>query len=152
MKGWQLAQLNTAQARYGMDGPEMADFNARLDPVNALADASPGFVWRLQTDEGNALEYTLFDDPSLLVNMSVWESLEALKAFVRAPLHMEVMKQRARWFDPMQEASMVLWWVPAGHIPDLDEAQERLVYLRAHGPSERAFSFARHFPPPEAMI
>lgn len=147
---YHLAQLNIAQMKYSWDSKEMDDFNRQLDPVNAVADQSPGFVWRLESDEGNAIEYQIFDDPGYLVNMSVWESLEYLNQFVRVPIHMDVMKSRMQWFEKMESASMVLWWVPAGHHPDVAEAQERLEYLRSHGPGEKAFTFRSSFDSPDS--
>jgi hypothetical protein len=128
----------------------MADFMALLDPVNALADASPGFVWRLQSDEGNATAYRVFDDPDLLVNMSVWESIDALREFVyRNPDHLSAMRRRREWFEKMAELFVVLWWIPAGQVPTLADAEERLTLLRAVGPSPDAFTFRQHFPPPD---
>lgn len=146
--GYCLAQLNIARMKFGMDSPEMADFVEALDPVNASADLSPGFVWRLQDENGNATEQLIWDDPRWLVNMSVWEDLESLKAFVRSERHVAVMSRRREWFSAMAEAYVVLWWVPAGHRPTVPEAQARLEKLRAEGPSPEAFSFARPFPPP----
>lgn len=145
---YQLAQLNIARMKFDMESPEMRDFVDALDPVNASADASEGFVWRLQDEDGNATEYLIWDDPNWLVNMSVWESLDHLKAFVRSDLHVSVMRRRREWFSEMVEAYVVLWWVPAGHRPTVAEAQARLEKLRAEGPGPEAFSFARPFPPP----
>ena len=146
----QLAQLNIARMKYTYEDPEMAYFVAQLDPVNALADSSPGFVWRLQTDEGNATAYDIFEDPGYLVNMSVWESLEQLGNFFRAELHMDVVRRRKQWFDAVEEATMVLWWVPAGHQPEVAEAQARLEYLRSHGSTTHAFTFREPYPRPES--
>jgi hypothetical protein len=145
-KSYQLAQLNIAKSRYGMDAPEMQGFNDRLDPVNSSADQSPGFVWRLQSEEGNATQYSIFDDPSYLVNISVWASFETLRDFIRSLAHIEVMRQRRDWFEVSDLPYLVLWWVPAGHQPTMAEAQERLEHLREHGPTARAFSFSRPFP------
>ena len=150
--GYQLAQLNIARMKFDMDGPEMRDFNEALDPVNASADSSPGFVWRLQDQDGNATEYHIWGDPDWLVNMSVWDSLEALKTFVRSRLHLEVMSRRREWFSQVSEAYVVLWWVPAGHRPTVDEAQARLEKLREKGPTPEAFNFARPFPPPQDRL
>jgi hypothetical protein len=149
---YQLAQLNIAKSKFGMDAPEMQGFNDRIDPVNATADVSPGFVWRLQSEEGNATQYHIFEDPSYLVNVSVWESFEAFSDFIRSPAHLEVMRQRRNWFEVPGEPYVVLWWVPAGHQPDVAEAQQRLEHLREHGPSQHAFSFAKPFPPPTAPL
>jgi heme-degrading monooxygenase HmoA len=146
--GLNLAQLNVALPREPLDSPRLADFMAALDPVNELADASPGFVWRLQTEDGNATAIRAFGGDTM-VNMSVWESLEALRAFVYSNRgHLDVMRRRREWFEEHVEAFQVLWWVPAGHIPAVAEAEERLLLLRARGPSPEAFTFRRHFPPP----
>jgi hypothetical protein len=147
MASYELAQLNIAQMRTPIDSPEMADFVANLDRINALAESAPGFVWRLQSDEGNATAFRPFGD-STLVNMSVWSSVEALSDYVYKSAHVEIMKRRKEWFDRMQDAYAVLWWVPAGHRPDEAEAMLRLQTLRAMGPSERAFTFKQTFSAP----
>ena len=145
-----LAQVNIAIPRGQPEEPVMAEFMALLDPVNAIADASPGFVWRLQTEDGNATAYRAFDDDNLLVNMSVWESVEALRQFVYGNRdHRDAMRRRREWFHKMAELFVVLWWIPAGHIPTVKEAEERLTLLRAVGPSPDAFTFRQHFSPPD---
>ncbi len=146
---YHIAQLNIAKARMPLDHPSMARFVEWLDPVNGLADESPGFVWRLQTDEGNATGFRPFDDESLLPNMSVWESVEALRAFVVHPNHTQVMRESSKWFEPLEGPHLVLWWVPAGHTPTPDEGRKRLERLAALGPTPEAFTFARIFPAPE---
>lgn len=129
-----------------MDDPVMADFAAALDEVNAIADQSPGFVWRLQDDAGNATAIRPYEDERVMVNMSVWESVAALRAFVYGQRrHKHYLQRRREWFEHMDEAYVVLWWVPAGHIPSIDEAKERLEHLRAHGPTEHAFTFREAF-------
>lgn len=128
----------------------MADFVALLEPVNALADASPGFVWRLQTDDGDATAIRAFDDDRILVNASVWESMEALWRFVYDGRHLDVMRRRREWFTRLADAHLVLWWIPAGSIPTLADMRERTEHLRADGPTPYAFTFKRHFPPPSA--
>jgi Domain of unknown function (DUF3291) len=149
MGSFHLAQLNIAIPRGPLDGPLMKDFMDALDPVNAVADAAPGFVWRLQTDEGNATSLRAFDDDRLMLNMSVWESIESLRAFAYSSReHLDVLSRRREWFEEMAELFVVLWWVEAGHIPSIPEAEERLTLLRAIGPSPDAFTFRRHFPPP----
>lgn len=146
---YHLAQLNIALPVAPLTSDELADFVAALDPVNAVADAAPGFVWRLQTEDGDATAVRGFDDDRLIVNMTVWESMEALADFVyRNPAHVAVLRERRRWFEKMAEAFQVLWWVPAGHRPSVTEAEERLHHLRAHGPSERAFTFRTPYPAP----
>lgn len=131
-----------------MDSQELEGFVERLAPINALADDSPGFVWRLQTEEGDATAIRAFDDDRLIVNMSVWTSLETLSDFVYRSAHVEVMRRRREWFHSMAEPFMTLWWIPAGTIPTLEEAEERLHHLRAHGPSPRAFTFRDPYPNP----
>ena len=151
MSGFQLAQLNIALPREPLDAPLLAEFVAALDPVNASADAAEGFVWRLQTEDGDATAVRGFGDDRLIVNMSVWESLEALRTFVYSSRrHLDVMRRRREWFERMGEMHLVLWWVPAGHRPTVAEAEERLTLLRALGPSPDAFTFRRHFPPPSS--
>lgn len=145
-----LAQLNIALYKAPPGSPVLEEFMAALDPVNAIADESPGFVWRLQTEDGNATALRAFDDERTLLNMSVWESIEALRGFVyKNPEHLAVMRRRREWFEKMVELFVVLWWVPAGHIPTVGEAEERLTLLRAAGPSPDAFTFRAHFPPPD---
>jgi hypothetical protein len=145
---FQLAQLNIARALAPMDDPLMAEFVARLDEVNALADSSPGFVWRLQDESGNATSIQAFDDPRLLANMSVWESLEALFSYVYRSDHTKVLARRREWFEMPNGPQLVLWWVPSGHRPDLAEAKSRLERLTRDGPTADAFTFKKHFPPP----
>jgi heme-degrading monooxygenase HmoA len=153
MAPFHLAQLNIGIPRGPLDGAVMKDFMDALDPVNAVADAAPGFIWRLQTDDGNATALHAFDDDRLIVNMSVWESLEALRAFVYSSrAHLDVMRRRREWFERLPELFVVLWWVEAGHIPTIAEAEERLTLLRAVGPSPDAFTFRRHFPPPSSAL
>lgn len=149
MSKFHLAQLNTGRILGPMDSPTMAGFAARLDDINALADNAPGFVWRLQDAGGNATALRPFDDDSLLVNMSVWESLEQLKTFTYQTAHAEVMRGRRQWFEPQTEMYLVLWWIPAGETPTVEQAKERLKYLQAHGETEHAFTFKKTFAPRE---
>ncbi len=142
----ELAQLNIARLLAPLDDPQLADFVAGLDPVNALADAAPGFVWRLQTEDGNATAMRIYDDDWLIVNMSVWVSPEALRAFVYDDGHRAVLRRRREWFEQLAEATAVLWWVPTGHRPNVAEAQERLDHLRRHGPGPTAFTLRETFP------
>src|SRR5205085_4070362 len=146
-----LAQVNIARMRGPLESAVMADFVARLDEINALADASPGFVWRLQTSEGNATYLRPYDDDRILFNMSVWESIEALKRYVYGTAHAELLRQRRDWFAKFEGAYAALWWVPAGHIPGIDEAKKRLAHLEAHGPTQFAFTFKTVFPPDESF-
>lgn len=141
MPGLHLAQINIARMKAPLDTPQMAGFVARLEEINALADRSEGFVWRLQTPEGDATYLRPFDDDRILVNMSVWESVEALKNYVYRTAHAELLRDRRQWFDHFAGVYMALWWIPAGHTPDIDEAKARLAHLEAHGPTEVAFTF-----------
>ncbi len=145
---YHLAEVNIARALAPLDDLLLAAFMAQLDAINALADASPGFVWRLQADGGNATSIRAYDDERIIVNMTVWESLEALTAFVYASAHRPVMRRRREWFARFDGPYMALWWVPAGHRPDVVEAKDRLDHLRVHGPTPDAFTFARAFPAP----
>ena len=149
-----LAQLNIALPREPLDSELLAEFVAALEPVNAVADRSPGFVWRLQTDDGDATGIRGFGDDQLIINMSVWESLAALREFVYSSSgpHLAVMRRRREWFERMAESHMVLWWVPAGHVPSVEEAEHRLGLLHSHGPTELAFTFRESFPPPPAPL
>ena len=126
-----LAQINIGRLIAPIDDPRIAGFVSQLDPVNALADAAPGFIWRLQSASGNATDI-LYDerDPSILVNMSVWESVEALREFVYASRHLDVLKERAKWFEKMDKPIYCLWWVPARHIPSVAEGRERLEHYQ----------------------
>jgi hypothetical protein len=150
---FQLAQVNFSRLLAPLDSPTLAGFVAALDPVNAAADRAAGFIWRLQTEDGNAtairaFEWDAGDSVGIIVNMSVWSSVEHLAAFVFGDLHREVMRRRRQWFEHLREASMTCWWVPAGHRPSTAEAQERILWLRAHGPTPRAFTLRTSFPAP----
>jgi hypothetical protein len=149
MSQYELAQLNIAVMKEPLDSPRMADFVANLERINALAESSPGFVWRLQTDEGDATALRPLGDQTL-VNMSVWKDVASLNHYVYKTAHVEIMRRRKEWFERMSDASMVLWWVPQGHRPSVVQAIERLQLLRAHGPSADAFTFRHAFPPPDA--
>ncbi len=149
---YHLAQVNIARMLAPIDDPVMAEFVAQLDTINAVADRSPGFIWRLQTPEGNATSLQPYDDALIILNMSVWESLEALTAFTYASAHRPVMTNRRQWFSRFEGPFMTLWWVPAGRHPSVEEAKERLAHLRAHDETPHAFSFKRPFPAPDAVI
>ena len=141
-----LAQINIARLVAPIGDPRLADFAAQLDPVNRLADAAPGFVWRLQSASGNATDIVYSDDPLVIVNMSVWESLAALRDYTYASRHIEVFRDRAKWFERMDQPNYCLWWVPAGHVPTVAEGKERLEHYRAHRATEFAFWFSQTFP------
>ena len=143
-RSW-IAQVNIALPREPLDSPALAEFVANLEPVNALADDAPGFVWRLQDDTGDATSIQAFADERLIINMSVWESIEALWSFVYDGGHLEVMRRRREWMTKLAELHMALWWVPDGHIPTIEAAKERLDHLQANGPSPRAFTFKQRY-------
>lgn len=148
MSSYHLAQLNVGIATAPLDSDVMADFMNSLDRINALAESSPGFVWRLKTDDGNATSLRPIDDRTL-VNMSVWTDAQSLSAFVFRTAHVDFMRRRREWFERLPEAYLVLWWVPEGHIPTMDEAVARLAHVREHGPSPYAFNFRSVFPSPD---
>lgn len=145
---YQIAQLNIATLIAPIDSPQLADFVANLDRINALADSSPGFVWRLQTEEGDATGIDFFGSDKI-VNLSLWDSVESLHNYVYRSAHIEVLRRKKEWFDKMSEAFMVLWWVPAGHIPSVEEAALKLNTLRELGPTAEAFTFKKAFPSPD---
>ena len=142
-----LAQLNIAKARYRPDDPRFADFVAAIDSVNAAAEESPGFIWRF-VDKPGEPPSTIYDDDRYLVNLSVWESIEALLRYVSSGAHLAVMRRRNEWFEPVEAATLVLWWIPRGTMPTVAEAEERLNRLRTHGPTVDAFEFRTTFSPP----
>jgi hypothetical protein len=142
-----IAQVNVARALEPLDSPLLREFVAALAPVNALADAAPGFAWRLQTEDGDATGVRVEADPRVIVNLSVWESLEALWAFVYGSVHVGVMQRRRTWFARPVESHQALWWVPAGTTPAVDEAMARLRRLRREGPTAVAFDFKHPFGP-----
>jgi len=147
--GYHLAQLNVGRPRGLADSAVMAGFMAQIEPVNALADAAPGFVWRLEGGDGPGATALRPCGPDIMVNMSVWRSLEALQDFVyRNGPHLDAMRRRREWFHKMAEQHMVLWWIPAGHLPGVDEALDRLALLRRNGPGPMAFTFREPYDPP----
>lgn len=139
--GFHLAQLNVGKLIAPVGDPAVAEFIDALDEINALGEASDGFVWRLKGDNGNATSFRAFPDPDIIPNLTVWTSVDALKAYAYRSHHVDFFKRRAEWFMPGQ-SGVVLWWVPAGHIPTLAEARRRLEFLQANGPSPYAFGFA----------
>ena len=144
---WHLAQLNVGRLLAPLDAPRIAGFVAALDRINALADSDPGLVWRLQTEQGNATSIRPTEDDLFLINMSVWRSIEALRAFTYTSAHVHVLRERRAWFEQLSEAHLVLWWVPEGHTPTVDEAMARLDQLRREGPTPTAFTFRAPFQP-----
>jgi Domain of unknown function (DUF3291) len=145
---WELAQVNVGRLLAPIDDPQIASFVAALDEINALADASPGFVWRLQTEDGDATSIRPTDDDLLLINMSVWQSADALADYVYRSGHVEVMRRRRQWFEPYRSSYMALWWVLAGQRPTEVEAFERLALLDERGPTVDVFTFRQRFPAP----
>jgi hypothetical protein len=145
---WQLAQVNIGRLRAPVDHPMIREFVDNLDAVNAVAEASPGFVWRLTGEGDNAIDLKPFEDPLMAINMSVWTDIPSLGAFVYRGDHVAIMRRRQEWFEPM-DLFQALWWVPAGHRPTLDEAKSRLTLLGQHGPTADAFTFKVPFPPPQ---
>lgn len=147
--GYQLAQVNIARMRAPLTDTVMAGFVARLDEINALADVADGFVWRLQADPESEQQAVAFESDGMLFNLSVWRSVEALRAFVYNSAHKELITSRSEWFEKMDGPHMALWWVPAGHRPGVDEALLRLDRLELLGPSQNAFTFAQSFAMPQ---
>ena len=147
--GWEIAQLNVGRAVAPMDAAPMADFMARLDEINALAERSPGFVWRLKGESGNNTDLKVTGDPLFIVNLSVWASLEELHAFTHRSDHRTVFARRYEWFERRDGPNTVIWWQPAGTIPGTVDALGRLHLLEAQGPTPEAFTFKQSFPPPE---
>jgi hypothetical protein len=150
MKQHHIAQLNTAHMRAALDTPVMAGFAQQLDVINALADAHPGFIWRLTGEDPN--------DPAIrslgenrLVNISVWRDIASLSDYAYRSDHAAALRRRSEWFFSQSQASLVLWWVEAGSIPSISESVGRLMHLRAHGPTTRAFGFRDQFPPGETF-
>jgi len=140
-----IAQLNIAKAKTSLQDPLMHEFMINLEPVNAIAEASPGFVWRLQDESGDATSIQVFDDPNLIVNMSVWESIEALKDFMFKTHHVDFLKRKSEWFSKMHEPSHVLWWISVGSFPTIEDGINKLMYLRHKGSSSFAFDFRNIF-------
>lgn len=136
--------------RGAIEDPVMAGFVERLDNLNALADASPGFIWRYETPEGDAPEVRVFNDELILFNMSVWDSIESLENYVYRSVHVEALQKRAEWFEHGEKASLVLWWIEAGHRPTVEEAKERFDVMWRDGPTAAAFTFRHRVPPPDA--
>ncbi len=151
MPAYHLAQLNIATLLAPLDSPQLAGFVANLERINALAEASPGFIWRLQDEAGDATAIRPFGD-EVLVNMSVWRDVQSLSDYVYKGAHTEMLKRRREWFDKVEQAHQVLWWVPTGHCPDVREAAERLAHLREHGATAHAFTFRHSFVAPDGLI
>lgn len=152
MADYHLAQLNIARARAPMDHETMADFFNNLEAINVLGEQSPGFVWRLKDDSGNATNFKVSDDPLVFVNLTVWESIDDLYAFVYRTQHTSYFKRRFEWFERWSGPSVVMWWQPAGTEPTLEDAMSRLDMLATKGPTQDAFSFKQRFDPPTDVV
>ncbi|WP_373959517.1 DUF3291 domain-containing protein [Vibrio gigantis] len=145
-----LAQLNIALAKYPLDAPEIKEFVDNLELVNGIAESSEGFVWRLKDEAGDATNIQAFDDPNMIVNMSVWDSVDSLKNFMFRTHHRDFMRRKGEWFHRLPEDTYVLWWIEEGHTPTLEEAIERLEHLRETGDTPYAFTFKTNFTASEA--
>lgn len=151
MTEYHLAQLNIGTLTAPLDDPAISGFVEMLDPINALADSSPGFVWRYTTEDSNDATSARPLGEDVIINLSVWESIDALWHFTYRTEHLELLRRRREWFTALREHHLVLWWLPTGNLPSLDEAADRLALLREHGPTHRAFTFSTTFPPPDAQ-
>ncbi|AGI25005.1 hypothetical protein H681_15685 [Pseudomonas sp. ATCC 13867] len=145
---YHLAQVNIAKARAPLDQPLMKGFVDQLDAINRLAEASPGFIWRLQTDEGDATSIRAFDDPLIIVNLSLWTSVEALREYVYGGEHLAVLRNKRDWMEKLPTPSLALWWLPAGELPDVWMARRKLELLQAQGACDEVFTFARPYSMP----
>lgn len=148
MAAFELAQVNIGRLKAPIDHPSIKDFADNLDRINLLAEDSPGFVWRLKGDGNNATDLSIDGDPLLIPNLSTWTDIPSLGAYVYRSAHVEIMRRRREWFEPAQGPHMVLWWVPAGHRPTVEEAMEKIALLAANGPTPAAFTFRQPFPAP----
>ena len=149
MASYQLANFNVARMRsLSIDDPVMAGFVEALDEINAIADATPGFVWRLQTEEGHATSIRPFDDDRLLINLTVWDSLDSLRGYVYQSRHGEFLRRGREWFEPPPGDSLVLWWIRMDERPTAAQGVAKLERLRRDGPTVEAFTFKNHWPKP----
>jgi hypothetical protein len=148
MQSFHLAQINIGRLIAPIDDPLISGFVAELDSINALAESSPGYIWRLKSDGGNATDIPYSDDPFFIVNMSVWTSPDALKDYTYNSRHLELFKQRRSWFEKADKPHYCLWWIPAGHIPTVAEGRERLEHYQQHGATSHSFWFSQLFPKP----
>ncbi len=146
---YHLAQYNIARLVAPLDDPRIEPFMAALDPLNRLAEESPGFVWRLQTEEGNSTSVRVYDDPLIIINFSVWESADALFDYAYKSGHAAMFRRRLEFFDLHEKPYFVCWWIAAGHEPTVEEAEERLRHLEEHGPAPHAFTLKHRFPAPD---
>lgn len=140
---YHLAQINIAKGLSTLDDPVMRGFVDQLDRINALADASPGFIWRLQTEAGSAISVHAFHDEKIIVNMSVWESFQSLRDYVYSGEHLKALKNKKHWFEKMEGPVLALWWIPAGSSPTVQDGKKALEQLKQFGSTPSAFTFAK---------
>jgi len=152
MQTHNVAQINIGRLIAPLDDPRIERFVSQLGPINELADNSPGFVWRLQSEQGNATNLAYNDDPSIMVNMSVWVSIEALKEFTYKSQHLGVFRERSRWFQKMELPHYCLWWVPVGHIPTVEEGRVKLEHYQRYGSTAESFWFSEPQPVPQVDL
>lgn len=146
--GYHIAEFNIGRLKYPKDSIEVKDFMDALDHVNSMGETTEGFVWMLKDEEGyGATGVEAFDDPQIIVNYTIWDSIDKLHTFTYSGDHIEVFRRRREWFEKHEQPSLVLWWIKEGEIPSIEEAKERLDYLRRHGPSPFAFNFTKRFVP-----
>lgn len=143
-----LAQINISRLLAPLDDPRIAEFVAQREPLNALADRAPGFVWRLKSESGDATDIAYNDDPLVIVNLSVWESIEALQEFAYQSNHVKVFRHRPKWFEKAQKPSYCLWWLPVGHVPSVAEGRGHWEHYQELGAIPYSFWFSQHFPQP----
>ncbi len=148
--GFHLAQINVGQLLAPQDDPLMTEFVDNLDRINSMAEHSPGFIWRLKDDSGNAMSFQVFENPQIISNISVWKDIESLRNFVYKTEHLEFVKRRKEWFELMTCPQIALWWISRDHTPTLEEGVRKLQLLEAQGPSPDAFTFAHSFDRPTA--
>ncbi len=150
MPGYHIAEINIAKMKgVNINDPIMKEFADNLDEVNRIAEKSEGFVWRLKDDNNNATNFNPYNDVQIIINVSVWTSIETLEQFMYRTFHSEFLRRRKEWFITYGTAHTAMWWVPQGHIPSLQEAVEKLDYLQQHGPSPLSFDLKNKFPAPE---
>jgi hypothetical protein len=150
-QSYHLAEINIARMLAPLDDPIMAEFVSNLVPINTLAEKSSGFVWRFQTPEGDATSVRVFNDDQIIINLSVWESVDSLFQFAYNSQHTDYFRRRKEWFEKMEVPVLVMWWVPEGHVPTLVEAKEKLELLEKRGPTPLAFTFKQRFTVEEMM-
>lgn len=149
---YHLVQLNVAKMNADIEDPIMASFVQRIDEINSLAENSKGFIWRFQDDQGDATYLRPFEDPRILFNMSVWEEIEDLMNYVYTSKHLELLKSKNEWFTKLGEAHLALWWIEKGRLPSVEEALNKLDFIKKNGPSQEVFTFAKRFPKPDLSV